>query len=440
MLAMGKSFLSDDVNQSLLFPPSLHDWLPEGHLARFLVDVVSVLDLSAIYASYEAGDGRGMSAYAPAMMVRVLLYGYATGVYSSRKLEAKTHDDVALRYLSADAHPDHATLAEFRKRHLEALAGLFTQALLLCAKAGLVKLGHVAIDGTKIKANASKHKAMSYGRMAEQEEAIREQVQEIMAVASSTDGEEDTRFGEDKRGDELPEELQRRETRLARIREAKRVVEERAREKAKAEGKPEGEAQPEDKAQYNFTDPESRIMKSHEGFVQAYNGQIAVEPEFQLIVGQLVTQAGNDKEQMRPMIEAVEEQSGQRPDEVLADAGYCSDSNLEYLESTAEPEKKIDAYVATGRQKHSEAPAVCPRGPLPKGATRTDRMRRKLQTKAGKAIYARRKAVVEPVFGQIKEARGFRRFLLRGLVKVQGEWALVCLTHNILKLHRMCYA
>jgi len=303
-----------------------------------------------------------------------------------------------------------------------------------------MKVGRVALDGTKIKANASKHKAMSYGRMAEQEEAIREQVQEIMAVASATDGEEDTRFGEDKRGDELPEELQRRETRLARIREAKRVVEERAREKAKAEGKPEGEAQPEDKAQYNFTDPESRIMKSHEGFVQAYNGQIAVEPEFQLIVGQLVTQAGNDKEQMRPMIEAVEEQSGQRPDEVLADAGYCSDSNLEYLESTAEPEKKIDAYVATGRQKHSEAPAVCPRGPLPKGATRTDRMRRKLQTKAGKAIYARRKAVVEPVFGQIKEARGFRRFLLRGLVKVQGEWALVCLTHNILKLHRMCYA
>lgn len=296
------------------------------------------------------------------------------------------------------------------------------------------------MDGTKIKANASKHKAMSYDRMAQQEEAIREQVEELMARAATADGEEDALFGKDKSGDELPEELQRRETRLARIREAQRVVEERAREKAKAEGKAEDEAQPDAKAQYNFTDPESRIMKSNEGFVQAYNGQIAVEPEFQLIVGQLVTQAANDKEQVRPMVQAIEEQSGQRPEELLADAGYCSDSNLEYLESKAEPEKQIDAYVATERQKHSAATAECPRGPLPKGSTRVDRMRRKLQTKAGKGVYAQRKSIVEPVFGQIKEARGFRRFSLRGLVKVQGEWALVCLTHNILKLYRMCYA
>ena len=300
--------------------------------------------------------------------------------------------------------------------------------------------GRVALDGTKIKANASKHKAMSYDRMSQQEEAIREQVKELMARAAAADAEEDTLFGKDKHGDELPEKLQRRETRLARIREAQRVVEERAREKAKAEGKPEDEAKPEAKAQYNFTDPESRIMKSNEGFVQAYNGQIAVEPEFQLIVGQLVTQAGNDKEQVRPMVQAVEEQSGQLPAELLADAGYCSDSNLEYLESEAEAEKQIDAYVATGRQKHSETPADGPRGPLPKGATRTDRMRKKLQTKAGAAVYARRKAIVEPVFGQIKQARGFRRFSLRGLIKVQGEWALVCLTHNILKMYRMCYA
>jgi hypothetical protein len=261
-----------------------------------------------------------------------------------------------------------------------------------------------------------------------------------MAKAAATDAEEDARFGKDKRGDELPEELQRRETRLARIREARRVVEERAREKAKAAGKPENEAKPEDKAQYNFTDPESRIMKSNEGFVQAYNAQIAVEPDFQLIVGQYVTQAGNDKEQVQPMVEAIKEQSGQRPDELLADAGYCSDSNLAYLESEAEPEKQIDAYVATGRQKHSEEPADCPRGPLPQGATRVDRMRRKLKTKVGAAIYARRKAIVEPVFGQIKEARGFRKFSLRGLLKVEGEWAFVCLTHNILKMHRMCYA
>ena len=218
------------------------------------------------------------------------------------------------------------------------------------------------------------------------------------------------------------------------------MVKERAREKAKAEGKPEEEAKPEAKVQYNFTDPESRIMESDEGFVQACNGQIAVESEFQLIVGQLVTQAGNDKEQVQPMVQAVEEQSGQLPTELLADAGYCSDSNLEYLESEVAPEKQIRAYVATGRQKHSEAPADCPHCPLPKGATRVDRMRRKLQTKVGAAIYARRKAIVEPVFGQIKQARGFRRFSLRGLIKVQCEWALVCLTHSILKLHRICHA
>jgi len=329
---------------------------------------------------------------------------------------------------------------DFRKIHLNTLSGFFEEVLKIVLETGAMKLGRVALDGTKIKANASKHKAMSYERMKQQEEAIREQVKELMAKAAAADAEEDTLFGKDKRGDELPDELQRRQTRLARIRQAQRAVEERAREKAKAEGKPEHKAEPEAKSQYNFTDPESRIMKSNEGFVQAYNAQIAVEPEFQLIVGQLVTQAGNDKEQVQPMVQAIEEQSGQRPEELLVDAGYCSESNLEYLQSEAEPEKQIDAYVATGRQKHSEAPGKCPRGPLPKEATRVDRMRRKLGTKAGKAAYARRKAIVEPVFGQIKEVRGFRRFLLRGLVKVKGEWSLVCLTHNILKIHRMCYA
>jgi hypothetical protein len=233
--------------------------------------------------------------------------------------------------------------------------------------------------------------------------------------------------------------LQRRETQLQRIREAKRALEQRAREQAEAEGKGAAEAQPESKAQYNFTDPESRIMKSSEGFVQAYNAQVAVEPNFQLIVGQGVTQAPNDKEQVRPMVEAVEEQSGQRPQELVADSGYCSEKNLEYLESPAEPEKRIAAYLATGRQKHGEVGQCCPRGPLPKGATRVDRMRRKLQTKAGAMIYAARKAIVEPVFGQIKQARGFRRFSLRGLAKVRAEWALVCATHNILKMYRLCY-
>jgi transposase len=436
---MPKGYRAYLPDQDFLLPPSLQQWLPEGHLAYFVSEVVDQLDLTPMHAEY-GEEKRGQPPYDPRMMTKLLVYGYCVGVYSSRKIQQRLHEDVAFRVLAAGNEPDFRTISDFRKIHLKTLSAFFEEVLKIVLETGAIKLGRVALDGTKIKANASKHKAMSYDRMAQQEEAIREQVKELMARAAAADAEEDTQFGADKRGDELPEELQRRETRLARIREARRVVEERAREKAKSEGKPEDEAQPEAKSQYNFTDPESRIMKSNEGFVQAYNGQIAVEPEFQLIVGQLVTQAANDKEQMRPMVEAIEDQSGQRPDELLADAGYCSDSNLEYLESEAEPEKRIDAYVATGRQKHSEAPADCPRGPLPTGSTRVDRMRRKLQTKTGKAVYARRKAIVEPVFGQIKQARGFRRFSLRGLVKVQGEWAFVCLTHNILKLFRMCYA
>jgi transposase len=436
---MPKSYRAYFPDQDFLLPPSLGQWLPEGHLAYFVSDVVDQLDLAPMHAEY-GDERRGQPPYDPRMMTKLLVYGYCVGVYSSRKIQLRLQEDIAFRVLAAGNEPDFRTISDFRKIHLKTLSGFFEQVLKIVLEAGAIKLGRVALDGTKIKANASKHKAMSYDRMAQQEEAIREQVKELMAKAAATDAEEDARFGKDKRGDELPAELQRRETRLARIRQARRVVEERAREKAKAAEKPADEAKPESKAQYNFTDPESRIMKSNEGFVQAYNAQIAVEPEFQLIVGQYVTQAGNDKEQVQPMVEAIAEQSGQRPDELLADAGYCSDSNLKYLESEAEPEKQIDAYVATGRQKHSEVSGDCPRGPLPQGATRVDRMRRKLKTKVGAAIYARRKAIVEPVFGQIKEARGFRRFSLRGLVKVEGEWSLVCLTHNILKMHRMCYA
>jgi len=425
--------------QDLLLPPSLSEWLPEGHLAYFVSDVVDQLDLAPMHAEY-GEERRGQPPYDPLMMTKLLVYGYCVGVYSSRKLQQKLQEDVGFRILAAGNAPDFRTISDFRKIHLKTLSSFFEEVLKIVLETGAMKLGRVAVDGTKIKANASKHKAMSYARMEQQEEAIRQQVEALLAKAEATDAEEDTLFGKDKRGDELPEELQRRQTRLARIREAARAVEERAREKAKAKGKAERQAKPEAKDQYNFTDAESRIMMSNEGFVQAYNAQIAVEPEFQLIVGQFVTQAGNDKEQVQPMVQAIEEQSGQLPDELLADTGYCSDSNLAYLESAAEPNKQIDAYIATERQKHSEAAAQCPRGPLPEGATRTDRMRRKLQTKAGKAVYARRKAIVEPVFGQIKEVRRFRRFSLRGLIKVQGEWAFVCLTHNILKLHRMCYA
>ena len=342
--------------------------------------------------------------------------------------------------LAAGNEPDFRTISDFRKIHLKTLEGFFEEVLQISLEAGRMKLGRVALDGTKIKANASKHKAMSYDRMRQQEKAIREQVNELLSRAAATDAEEDARYGKDQRGDEVPEELRRRESRLKRIREAKKAVEQRAREKAKAQGKPVEDAKPEDKDQYNFTDPESRIMKSSEGFVQAYNAQAVVEADFQLIVGQTVTQAANDKEQLRPMVETTQQQSGQRPEELLADSGYCSEKNLEYLDAAADPEKRIDAYLATGRQKHGETPPVAARGPLPKDATRVDRMRRKLQTKAGAAIYAARKAIVEPVFGQIKQARGFRRFSLRGLSKVRAEWAFVCLTHNILKLYRLCYA
>jgi hypothetical protein len=289
-----------------------------------------------------------------------------------------------------------------------------------------------------VKANASKHKAMSYDRMREKEKQLKAEVKQLLEQAEAADAEEDARYGKERRGDELPAELERRETRLKKIQEAKRALQARARQHAAAEGGDPKQAKPKDKDQYNFTDPESRIMRGADGIVQAYNAQAAVEPDLQLIVGQTVTQAANDKEQLLPMVEVIEQQSGQRPEEILADSGYCSEKNLEALESAAQPERRIAAYVATERQKHGEHREPCPKGPLPQGATRVDRMRRKLKTKAGKAVYAARKAIVEPVFGQIKQARGFRQFLLRGIEKVRGEWSLLCLTHNILKCYRLC--
>lgn len=439
---MSKTYKAYQPEQDLLLPPSLKDWLPEKHLAYFVSEVVEALDLSVIYAVYEK-DERGQPPYHPGMMTKLLVYGYCVGVYSSRKIQQRLVEDVAFRVLAAGNTPDFRTIADFRKQHLEVLKGLFEQVLKMALELGAMKLGRVALDGSKVKANASKHKAMSYERMQEQEKAIGEQVKEMLARAEAVDAEEDERYGKERAGDELPEELQRRETRLKRIGEAKRALEERAREKAKREGKESqavAEARPKAKDQYNFIDPESRIMpSSSEGFVQAYNAQIAVEPELQLIVGQAVTQATNDKEQVVPMVAAVEEQSGQRPEAVIADSGYCSEKNLEALEAEQAPERHIEAFIATARQKHGER-TVAARGPLPKGATRVERMKRKLLTKPGAAIYAARKSIVEPVFGQIKEARGFRRFSLRGFEKVKAEWALVCATHNLLKLYRVCYA
>jgi transposase len=430
---MAKAYRAYLPEQDLLLPPSLRDWLPESHLAHFVSDVVDQLDLSAIESVYE-GEERGQPPYHPRMMTKILLYGYCVGVFSSRRIEKKMVEDVGFRMLAAGNEPDFRTISDFRKQHLSALGGLFDQVLQIALQAGTMKLGRVVLDGSKLKANASKHKAMSYGRMRENEKRLQAEAKRLLEQAEKVDTEEDARYGRDRRGDELPAELARRETRLQKIHEAKRALEERAREKAKRKGQPEEKAKPEAKMQYNFTDPESRIMKGPDGFVQAYNTQIAVEPDLQLIVGQGVSQEANDKEQMKPGVEAIREQSGQKPEEVISDSGYCSDANLKYLEK-----KKIEGFVAVDRESYRDREKPCPRGPLPKGATRVDRMRRKLQTKMGAAIYSRRKTVVEPVFGQIKQARAFRQFLLRGLKKVRGEWAMICLTHNILKLHRLCY-
>jgi transposase len=428
---MAKTFRAYVPEQELLLPPSLRDWLPDDHLAFFVNDLVDALDLSAITAVYERED-RGQPPYHPAMMTKLVVYGYCVGVFSSRKIARRLVEDVAFRVLAAGNTPDFRTISDFRKIHLSALEGLFTQVLRLAREAGAVHVGRVAVDGSKVKANASKHKAMSYDRMPEREATLAAEVRHLLSQAEATDAQEDAMHGSRPGREDVPAELRRRETRIARIREAKRVLEERAKAQADAAAKPTESATPADKAQYNFTDPESRIMKGPDGFVQAYNAQIVVESVCQLIVGHAVTQDANDKQQLTPMIEAVVEQFGDRPTEVLADSGYCSEANLTAL-ATAD----LDLYLATGRLKHGEPPP-CPRGPLPKGATLTDRMRRKLQTKTGKNVYRWRKAIVEPVFGQIKHARGFRQFLLRGLEKVQGEWALVCLGHNVLKFHGLC--
>jgi transposase len=434
---MAKGYRCYQPDQDLLLPPSLRDWLTEDHLVYFVADVVDQLDLTKIHAAY-GDEKRGQPPYDPSLMTKLLVYGYCVGVFSSRRIQKRLQEDVAFRVLAAGNEPDFRTISDFRKNHLEALQGLFEQVLEMALEAGAMKLGRVSLDGTKIKANASKHKAMSYGRMKEKQEQLKEEVKQLLAQAEAADAEEDERHGRNCRGDELPAELRRRETRLAKIKQAKKVLEQRAREKAAADGNSKEEVQkakPADKDQYNFTDPESRIMMGGDGIVQGFNAQAAVEPVLQLIVGQQVTQAANDKEQLAPMVETIEQQAGQRPQAILADNGYCSERNLEYLESADHPEKRIEGYIATGKQKHGEYRKPCQRGPLPKGATRVDRMKRKLQTKVGKAVYAARKCVVEPVFGQIKQARGFRQFLLRGLKKVQGEWALLCMTHNILRVY-----
>jgi transposase len=384
---MSHRFKPYEPDQSLLLPPSLRDWLPEDHLAYFLADVVDQLDLAAIVDDYRRDRG-GQPPFHPAMMVKLLLYAYCVGVPSSRKIEERTHTDIAFRVLAAGHHPDHDTIAAFRKRHLKALAALFVQVLALCREAGLVKLGTVALDGTKVRAAASKHKAMSYGRMVEAEARLLAEVEELLRRAEAVDAEEDARHGRGRRGDELPEELRRRQDRLRVIRAAKRALEDEAKAHAEA---------------IRQADEEDRRRREAEG-----------RPEQQVV----------------PLVKGIEANTGAVPRAGLADSGYFSEANVTYLET-----KGIDPHVAAERLKHGEVPPA-PRGRIPKSATVTERMRRKLRTERGRAAYARRKGAVEPVLGQIKEARGLRRFLLRGLESVGCEWDLWCLTHNLLKLFR----
>jgi len=457
---VNKKFKDCNRDQMYLLPPSLKDWLDEGHLAYFLIDVVDRLDLSEVYASY-GGDGRGQPPYEPSMMVALLFYAYCVGVPSSRRIEKATVEDVAFRVIAANQRPDHDSICAFRKRHLKALAGLFVQVLKLCREAGLVKLGHVALDGTKVRANASKHKAMSYGRMKKKEEELEREVRELLELAEAVDVQEDAKYGVGVRGDELPKEFRRRESRLKKIREAMEVLEKKARADAEVEAeearekikarekkskesgkKPRGrkpkvpdpkKAKPADKAQRNFTDPDSRIMKdgATKSFEQCYNAQAAVDEKHQIIVASALTQETNDKQQLEPMVEEMSGNLGDKlPEKLTADAGYYSEDNVKFIE-----DKKVDAYIAIEKMKHGEvAPAI--RGRPPKNMSVKDRMRRKLRTKRGKTVYAKRKQVVEPVFGQIKQARGLRQFLLREIGNVSAEWDLWCLTHNLLKLHR----
>ena len=436
-----------------MLPPCPMDWLPKGHLALFVLDLVKELDLDRIYAHYTR-DLRGFPPYHPQMMVGLLLYAYCVGVPSSRKIERKTYEDVAFRVIAGDAHPDHSRINEFRRVHLEALAGLFVQVLRLCQQAGLVKLGKVALDGTKMKANASKHKAMSYKRMCEEEKRLRARVNELLAEAERVDVEEDTEYGVGRHGDELPEDLQHAESRLARIREAKKALEAEAKAQQEEEKRakdrddpPHGptetplpkhkiptteKGKPTGKSQRNFTDPESRIMKTGDGFIQGYNCQAMVDAEHQVIVAQAVTNQSPDVEHLLPMIAQTVVNCSEIPEHALMDAGYYSDANVCELEKW-----KIDGYIATGRQRRNEPPLTV-RGRPPADLTIKQQMARKLATKAGAAVYALRKVIVEPVFGQIKEARGFRRLLLRGLEKVRHEWSLITMTHNLLKLYAAC--
>lgn len=487
MVVVGtKSYRPWTPRQPYLLPPSPTEWLPEGHLAYFILDVVERLDLRTIEAAIAAKDPRGERPYSPRLVVALLIYGYCVGIFSSRKLARATYENVAVRVLAGNAHPHFTTLNQFRLDHRESFADLFVQVVKLCRRAGLVKLGHVAIDGTKVLANASKHKAMSYERMEEEEAQLRGEVSELLARADAADDAEDKQFGAGVAPDDLPEELRRREDRIARIEEARKQLDREAAQARAAELRQNADAQrqraadesiddverkraatrsaksearadeldppgdddpptpnadadlpqhrvptdtdgrPDPKAQRNFTDPDSRIMVKDGAYTQAYNTQLAVDAKAQIIVGQAVSNQPPDQQHLVPMISRVERTVGKAPKAVTADNGYYSDSNVKQCE-----EKGVDAHIAVGRTPHASTDKS-PRTLAPAKAA----MKAKLESPEGAALYARRKVVVEPVIGQIKAAQGFRRFSLRGLAKVRCEWAWVCLTHNLLKLYR----
>lgn len=424
---MSKTFRAYQPDQMLLLPVALQEWLPQDHLTYFISDVVDQLDLGAIMSCYE-GEARGYPPYHPRMMVKVLVYAYCIGVPSSRKIEKHLQQDIAFRVLAANNTPDFRTISDFRKDHLEVLGGLFVQILQLCQQAGLVKLGHVSLDGTKVKANASKHKAMSYGRMKEKEARLESEVEQLLKEAQEVDEGEDRLYGKERRGDELPQELAFRESRLKKIKEAKAALEEEAREQA--QGKEEL-AVPREKAQRNFTDPESRIMPAAGGkeFLQGYNCQAAVDSAHQVIVAARVTNRPSDRAQGLPLIRDIETNTGVLPREVSADAGYYSAEAVGELYDLG-----VDPFIPPDKTRHGVVVPPAPQGRIPSRLSPADRMRRKLRTKKGRQRYALRMGTVEPVFGQIKQGRGFRQFLLRGLEKVEREWQLICTGHNLLKL------
>jgi transposase len=441
-------FIQYDRNQQYLLPPSVDEWLPEGHLARFVVEVIDQLDLSKLTGRY---SGSGSAAYHPSMMLALLVYGYASGTFSSRKIERATYDSVAFRFIAANHHPDHDTLAHFRKTFLVELEDLFVQVLALAQAMKLVKLGQISLDGTKIKANASKHKALSHGRIEKLEAQLREEVQALLKKAADVDQEELAD------GIDLPAEIARREDRLKALAEAKAKIAERVKERdeqarkdyqeklarreaVRATGKkPRGkepkapETGPQAKDQINLTDEESRIMPSADGFVQGYNAQAAVDVASMLVVATTLTQQTNDKQQVEPMLselKALQDRFG-KPDTLLADNGYFSNTNIQ-----ACVKQKITPLIALGREAHhlSLEQRLTPDAPEPETADSLVKMAWKLKTQSGRALYAKRKSTVEPVFGIIKQVLGFRQFSLRGLDAVTGEWKLVTMAFNLKRM------